>query len=80
MADIVPLRPGFARSFPTPASGAHAFAPALVRLQRLLLRWRSALDLRLLGDRQLRDIGLMRADVVPPLAAITTAYRRLWQL
>jgi hypothetical protein len=28
----------------------------------------------------LRDIGLMRADIVPPLAAITAAHRRLWQL
>jgi uncharacterized protein YjiS (DUF1127 family) len=80
MADIVPLRPGFARALPTRAFDAHAIAPALAGLGRLLLRWRSALDLRLLADRQLRDIGLVRADVVPPLAAITTAYRRLWQL
>jgi len=79
MADIVPLRPGFARALPT-ASGSHAFAPALAGLRRLLQRWRSALDLRLLGDRQLRDIGLMRAEIVPPLAAITSAHRRLWQL
>jgi len=49
------------------------------RNSRLLQRWRSALDLRLLGDRQLRDIGLMRADIVPPLAAITSAHRGLWQ-
>jgi uncharacterized protein YjiS (DUF1127 family) len=80
MADIVPLRPGFARALPIRASGAHAFAPVFAGLGRLLLRWRSALDLRLLGDRQLHDIGLVRADVVPPLAAITTAYRRLWRL
>jgi uncharacterized protein YjiS (DUF1127 family) len=80
MADIVPLRPGFARSFPAPAAGAHAFAPVLAGLRRLLLRWRSALDLRRLDDRQLRDIGLMRADVVPSLAAITAAHRGLWQL
>ena len=80
MADIVPLRPGFARTLLTTASDAHVIAPWLAGLGRLLLRWRSALDLRLLGDRQLRDIGLMRADVVPPLAAITTAYRRFWQL
>ena len=79
MADIVPLRPGFARALPI-ASGSHAFAPALAGLRRLLQRWRSALDLRLLGDRQLRDIGLMRAEIVPPLAAITSAHRRLWQL
>ena len=80
MADILPLRPGFARTLPTPVSASHAFAPALARLQRLLERRRSALDLRRLGDRQLRDIGLMRADIVPPLAAITAAHRRLWQL
>jgi uncharacterized protein YjiS (DUF1127 family) len=79
MADIVPLRPGFARSLSTPASGSSAFAPALAGLRRLFLRWRSAFDLRALGDRQLRDIGLARADVVPPLAAITAAHRRLWQ-
>ena len=80
MADIVPLRPGFAQALATSASGSHAFAPALAGLRRLLQRWRSALDLRLLGDRQLRDIGLMRAEIVPPLAAITSAHRRLWQL
>jgi len=80
MADIVPLRPGFARALPTCATGGQAIAPAFAGLGHLLLRWRSALDLRLLGDRQLRDIGLMRADVVPPLAAITIAYRRFWQL
>jgi uncharacterized protein YjiS (DUF1127 family) len=80
MADIVPLRPGFSRAFATPTSGSIGFAPALAGLRRLLLRWRSALDLSALGDRQLSDIGLLRADVVPPLAAITSAHRRLWQL
>jgi len=80
MADIVPLRPGFARALPIPASGSRAFVPALAGLRRLLQRWRSSLDLHLLGDRQLRDIGLMRADAVSPLAAITSAHRRLWRL
>jgi uncharacterized protein YjiS (DUF1127 family) len=80
MADIVPLRLGFARAVLISGSGSPVFAPALAGLRGLLLRWRSVLDLRLLGDRQLRDIGLMRADIVPPLAAITSAHRRLWQL
>jgi len=80
MADIVPLRPGFAPALPIPASGSRAFVAALAGLRRLLQRWRSSLDLHLLGDRQLRDIGLMPADAVSPLAAITSAHRRLWQL
>jgi uncharacterized protein YjiS (DUF1127 family) len=80
MADIVQLRPGFARALPAPAAGPRVIAPVLMGLRRLLLRWQGAADLRALGDRQLRDIGLTRPEVVSPLAALTAAHRRLWQL
>jgi uncharacterized protein YjiS (DUF1127 family) len=80
MADIVQLRPGFARALPAPAAGPRVFAPAVAGLRRLLQRWQAAAALRALGERQLRDIGLTRPEVVSPLAALTTARRRLWQL
>jgi uncharacterized protein YjiS (DUF1127 family) len=48
--------------------------------RRLIAGAQKALALRRLDDHLLRDIGLTRQDVEPPLMSIMAANRRLWQL
>jgi uncharacterized protein YjiS (DUF1127 family) len=48
--------------------------------RRLIAGAQRALALRSLDDHLLRDIGLTRQDVEPPLMSIMAANRRLWQL
>ena len=48
--------------------------------RRLVAGAQKGRALRFLDDHLLRDIGLTRHDVEPPLKSMMAAYRRLWQL
>ena len=67
MASVVHLRPAAAAPLPV----ARLFGRHLARLAAGLIRGALARhELRQLTDRQLRDIGLERADVADPLEAL----------
>ncbi len=66
MASIVRLRPAAGAHLPFARPFGHRLAGLAAGLARGVLARR---ELRRLTDRQLRDIGLERADVADPLAA-----------
>jgi uncharacterized protein YjiS (DUF1127 family) len=55
-------------------------AGGLSWVRRLIASRQRAWALWSLDDRLLRDVGLTRHDVEPPLKSMMAAYRRFWQL
>jgi hypothetical protein len=53
--------------------------PVLASSQRLILSLQLRHDLGALDDHQLRDIGLSRDQIHPPLLAVLSAGRHLWR-
>jgi hypothetical protein len=51
----------------------------LVSCQRLILSLQLRHDFGALDDHQLRDIGLSRDQIHPPLLTVLSASRHLWR-
>ena len=86
-ADIVRIRPhGRARlpvaeatDEPLPSRSRGLLGAALAACRRRILIWQAEHTLRALSDDQLRDIGLSRDQIQPPLLAVLAANRHLWR-
>jgi uncharacterized protein YjiS (DUF1127 family) len=63
---------------PPPSSGSRVFGTALTKFWRLILSMQTWHEVRRLNDQQLRDIGLWRDRIHPPLLT-DLAKRGLWR-
>ena len=63
---------------PPPSSGSRVFGTALTKCWRLILSLQTWHEVRWLNDQQLRDIGLWRDRIQPPLLT-DLAKRHLWR-
>jgi uncharacterized protein YjiS (DUF1127 family) len=83
MAEIVQIRPrGLAplpvpeeTQGPLPSSRGRVLGAVLASVQRLILSLQARHDLCVLDDQQLRDIGLSRDQIQPPLLAVLAGNR-----
>ena len=87
MAEIVQIRPGRLAPLPVPeetegplpSSRSRVVGAVLASCQRLILSLQVRHDLGALDDHQLRDIGLSRDQIQPPLLTVFGADRHLWR-
>ena len=85
-AEIVQNRPRGLAPLPVPeavhglppSSGSRVFGTALTKCWRLILSLQTWHEVRWLNDQQLRDIGLWRDRIQPPLLT-DLAKRHLWR-
>ena len=86
IAEIVHLQPHGPAALPVPEAaqgpppswGSRVFGTALTRCWRLILGLQTRHELNRLNDYQLRDIGLWRDRIQPPLLTVL-AQRHLWR-
>jgi uncharacterized protein YjiS (DUF1127 family) len=75
---LAPLPVSEAARGPLPSRASRVFGIALTSCWRLILSLQTRPDLHQLNDYQLRDIGLWRDRIQPPLLTIL-AERHLWR-